>query len=144
MQIRRQLTIIYSSFSSYPNVDRNPETFPSAKRETQSPRWRKDVAPRISPILPVFSLTTEGVHSHLSLFRVITDYRLRWIPISRRTRQKLPLEQEYRCCIQLPRLLRRSHVSNMQKLVLYPRCAFYKCTFAIMEERGQYTQDGYP
>ena len=47
--------------ASYPNVDRNPETFPSAKRETQSPKWRKLVAPRISPILQVFNLTTEDV-----------------------------------------------------------------------------------
>ncbi len=35
---------------TYPSVERNPETLPSAKRETQSPMWRKLVAPRISPI----------------------------------------------------------------------------------------------
>ena len=45
---------------SYPKVDRNPETFPSAKREMQSPKWRKLVVPMISPILQA-SLYLQGL-----------------------------------------------------------------------------------
>ena len=35
----------------YPSVDRNPEVFPSAKREMMSPMWRKLVVPISSPIV---------------------------------------------------------------------------------------------
>lgn len=39
-----------SEFFSHPSVERNPETLPSAKSDTQSPMWRKLVAPKISPM----------------------------------------------------------------------------------------------
>ena len=45
--------------NAYPNVERNPETFPSAYREMISPVWRKLAA--ISPIFLIISLC----HFHL-------------------------------------------------------------------------------
>ena len=59
------LTSIVRLDVTYPSVERNPATLPSANRETTSPMCRKLVAPKISPIPTNLSMLT----ANLDLYR---------------------------------------------------------------------------
>ena len=58
-----------SRIHSYPSVDRNPETLPSAQSEMISPMCKKLVAPRISPI---FVLVFMSIYDNRFQIQLIT------------------------------------------------------------------------
>ena len=50
INIFNNLLFMMHIYVTYPSVDRNPATLPSAKSDTMSPMWRKLVVPKSSPI----------------------------------------------------------------------------------------------